>query len=439
AMLLTLALLTLGGTAPSAADTPPPTPRSSPLGSPLMPPDEVLQATLSQHPLWLARQARGDAERHRADMARQGGAEWTPSFSLGQRSYHGTSAGEPRTREWSAELARGLRLPAKARADQTLADSQIALSQADTRLAWHELTLGLIQAHGSWLKALRQEAIWRAQADLADRQWQASQRRLQLGDAARIEVTQLAAQKAQAQAQLLAATQQRQALAAQLGSRYPAWPLQPTDASTAPGNAAKASSFDLARQAMAGLPSPPQAGEPTRHPALLASERAQALAGALARQADAERVSDPIVGVQIAQDRSGSERLLALTVSWPWGGEHRRLNAAAQQQDAHAAARLADDQRTRLLADLRQAWQDTQDTAARWALAHEAHTQLSQAAASLEKGFRLGEGQLGELIQPQRLANEAALQEAQAEVDTWLAIWRWQLESGQRWVAPEHD
>lgn len=453
--LMSLPPLMLGGPLAHAIATPhtsqiASTNASSPPPS-LMPPDEVLEATLSQHPLWRAQQARGEAEQHRANQTRQGRAEWAPSFTLGQRSYHGASAGEPRTREWSAELARSLRLPAKARADQVLADTQIALSQADANLAWHELTLGLIQAQGSWLKTLRQEAIWRAQADLAERQWQAAQRRQQLGDAARIEVTQLSAQKAQAQGQLLAAIQQRQALATQLQSRYPGWPLQPpapsatTDASSTtrdkPASTATAStdSFDLARQTLARLPAPPQPNETSLHPALLASERTQALASALATQADAERFSDPTVGVQIAQDRSGSERLLALTLTWPLGSEHRRLNAAALQQDALAAARQADDQRARMLADLRQAWQDTQDTTARWQLAREARTQLGQAAASLEKGYRLGEGQLGELIQAQRLANESALQEAQAEIDTWLAIWRWQLDSGQRWAAPQRN
>jgi hypothetical protein len=139
----------------------------------------------------------------------------------------------------------------------------------------------------------------------------------------------------------------------------------------------------------------------------------------------------------VAQDRSGAERLLSVNLSWPIGGASRSLAHAAQLQQAQAVALQGQDSRRRVALDLQQAWQDTQDSALRWQWSRAASQQLDTVATSLEKGYtQLGEGQLSEVLQARRLAKDQALNTVQAECDTWLALWRWQIESGERWQAP---
>jgi len=403
----------------------------------LLPPDEQVIKVLSQQPSWQAQRQQSDADGARAEQTRVGSAEWTPSFSYGRRSYHGASAGEPATREWAVDLSRGLRLPGKAQADQALADTQRQSSQAQTLSLWRTLSLGLLQHHAEWLKAVRTEAIWQAQVDLSQSQLRLAERRHQLGDAARIDATQVAANQAQAMAQLAAATQKRLALGRQLQSLYPGWPL-PTQGATPPD---LADSWPQAQQALATLPS--RLDEAAlqallnQHPDKLAADQARTQAQALARRADAERLADPTVGVQVAQDRSGAERLLSLNVSWPLGSAYRDLGHTAQWRQAQAVALQSEDAQRRLQNELAQAWQETLDSAARWQLAREAQNQFDAVASALDKGYRLGEGQLSDVLQARRLAKDQALLGAQAEIDTWQALWRWQIESGQRWVAPD--
>lgn len=403
----------------------------------LLPPEDQVIQVLSQQPSWQAQLQQGEADRARAEQSRVGTAEWTPAFSYGQRSYHRAARGEPATREWAVDLSRGLRLPGKAQADRALADTQRQSSQAQTLSLWRTLSLGLLQRHADWLKALRTEAIWQAQIDLSQSQLRLAERRHQLGDAARIDATLAAANQAQAMAQLAAATQQRLALGRQLQTLYPGWPLATPGATPPDLN----DSWPQAQQALVAIPTSLDDAALqamlNQHPDKLAADQARLQAQALARRADAERLADPTVGVQVAQDRSGAERLLSLNVSWPLGSTHRDLGSAAQWRQAQAVALQSEDAQRRLQNELTQAWRDTLDSATRWQLAREAQLQFDAVAKALDKGYRLGEGQLSEVLQARRLAKDQALLCAQAEVDTWQALWRWQIESGQRWVAPD--
>ena len=139
----------------------------------------------------------------------------------------------------------------------------------------------------------------------------------------------------------------------------------------------------------------------------------------------------------MTQDRSGAEQALLLQLNWPLGGAYRAEAARAQQARYQAASAEQVAVEAQAEAALVQRWQDTRDAMARWAFQRDAQTRLEEAAQALDKGYRMGEGQLDQVLQARRLAREQALQAAQSEAEAWLALWRWQLDSGARWTAPQ--
>ena len=140
------------------------------------------------------------------------------------------------------------------------------------------------------------------------------------------------------------------------------------------------------------------------------------------------------MGLKLAQSRNSAEKMLGVTLSWPIGGAARSHAAQASAAQAEAARQRAEWARTQAQQGYTQARQNVTDSLQRWQLAHAAWQQLQDVALSLEKGFRLGEGSLNELLQARRLANDQAQVAAQAEVDHLLARWTWQVMTGTLWA-----
>lgn len=406
-----------------------------------LPPDAAVAEALQRSPAWRAALQRHQAEQARGAAVVANPNDWTPSASWGQRRARADAAmaspagADARTREWALGLSRGVRLPAKAEAASAAGQGQQARATAQLAMAWHELVRTWLDDAVGVLQAARQEQLLAAQLRLWEQQHQAARRRHALGDAARQELVLLDAGRAQAQALWLQAQQRAQAAQGVWRSRYPglAFP-QPGAPSTA------AALLQGGAAAMPDVAQPARAIEATEaawldaHPQWRLAQLEADAAEAQARLAEAERQPDPTVGVQLGRERSGAERIVGVSVSWPLGSAARSLQSQAQWADAQAArAREIDVRRElqRSLAQWRAEWRSSQQV---WVAAEQAQAQMRDAAQAVRRGYELGEGSLSEVLLLQRQWLDQQQTAANAESEALRARWRWELETGARWV-----
>ena len=388
-----------------------------------LPDAELMRQLIARHPAWLAQLAQTQSERHLAAQKRAGPHEWTPSVQYGRRTYE-ADATTPRTTqaEWEAAIERGIRLPGKTHAADLAAQHQAALAEARQQQTWRQLSLQAIQLYADWLREYRQEQVWLDQVKVLTQQSDAVSKRHQLGDAAQIDSLQMRASLTQASLQAQAASQRRQARWTSLQSAFPGWPAQ----LATPTLPSHSTTLNAAEQQTL------LAQTPEARVSQLEADYAQAQA-----QLDrSDTTADPTVGVKVGQARGSAEKMVALTLSWPIGSTARNLGAQSSAALADAAQQRHEDTLRQLNRDLTLLQQEAQDSLRLWQLAQEGLQQLQSVARSLDKGFALGEGALSEVLQARRLANEQALVAAQAEVDAWLAQWRWAVQRGALWPTP---
>lgn len=388
-----------------------------------LPDAELMRQLIARHPAWLAQLAQTQSERHLAAQKRAGPHEWTPSVQYGRRTYE-ADATTPRTTqaEWEAAIERGIRLPGKAHAADLAAQRQDALAEARQQQTWRQLSLQAVQLYADWLREYRQEQVWLDQVKVLTQQSEAVSKRHKLGDAAQIDSLQMRASLTQASLQAQAASQRRQARWTSLQAAFPGWPAQ----LTTPALPDHSTTLNAAQQ-QALLTQAPEA-----RVSQLEADYAQAQA-----QLDrADTTADPTVGVKMGQARGSAEKMVALTLSWPIGSTARHLGAQSSAALADAAQQRHEDTLRQLNRDLTLLQQEAQDSLRLSQLAQDGLQQLQSVARSLDKGFALGEGALSEVLQARRLANEQALVAAQAEVEAWLAQWRWALQRGALWPKP---
>lgn len=390
-----------------------------------LPDERQFQDIVSRHPLWRAQQAQNRADLNHAEQRRAGPHEWTPSVLMARRHTR-AETGLPSTTqsEWEATLEHGVRLPSKVAAAEQALSTQRAIGEGRQAQTWRQLSQQALSLYADWLREDRQEAVWQEQVQLLTQQTQAVSKRQKLGDAARIDHLQVQAALSQAQLQARSAAQRKVARWQALQTGFPGWPQTVPTASTPEQRPLTALASDDVNELI------------TRQPETRVGQLEVEQAQTLARLDGLERTPDPIVGLKLGQARDSQERLVGVTLTWPLGSTARRYTAQSSAAQAEAAVLRQEQARHLIQQDLTLARQELQDSHQRWQLAFEAQQQLKQVAQSMGKGFELGEGQLSELLQARRLANEQALVSAQAEIDHLLARWRWQVLTGERWPAP---
>ena len=227
--LLVLALCT-ALSLPALADTPPGPSHTDPAATlervPLpwagrlqnvLPPEERVRAMLLRQPTVQAARANVDAAAGRQARLNAGPHEWTFKAGVQQRR----EMPGPRYRETELALERGLRLPAKLDADQALGRNEAEVGMLAFEDTWHESARALLK---SWFDALREARtlqVLREQVALAEQQRSVAQRRLQAGEAARLELLQAEADVGRAQAAAQQSGTRLRALQADLRLRYP--------------------------------------------------------------------------------------------------------------------------------------------------------------------------------------------------------------------------
>ena len=318
------------------------------------------------------------------------------------------------------------RLPGKATRDAEIGEAGLAAARSALGDALHETARLLLKTWFDWLREDTAAREWRTQAGLLGRQADIADRRVALGDAARLESLLAGAQRAQAEAGAAQAAHRASSAALEFSRHFPGIPLPevPTLAVPRPVEG----SIDAWREGMLSHSHELKMAE-------AASRRQQALA----RRADADRVPDPTVGLRWGSERDGAEKVLGIHLLIPLPGAAREASARASQAEVGAAAAREALVRARVEAEARQAWQRAGAAYGHWQRMAEVAARMEDNATLLEKAWRLGEGQIGDLLTARRQALEARLGARQAQLDASEARYRLLLDTHQLWPLDADD
>lgn len=385
----------------------------------VLPAEAAVRDTVGQSPEVRMAEAGRDAAQARAAGIRAGTAE-----AVVRATGQGRQARAPSERhaEGQLTLERPLRLWGKSEADGALADATVQSGQLALMDARHEVSRQILAL---WFGALRaQQARLAAQGndELAAELAAVTARRVQAGDAARMDHELSLAERARTAAMLASARAAEAVAQAALRARFPGLGV--------PGGLP-------AGIGPQGLPDEPAEAlrthyvEDSHEFRLALSEEAQAQRQAY--RADLERKPDPTVGVFVAVERGGAERIAGVSVSMPLGSAHRRSAALAAAADAQAAAQRRLVAERRIGAEFDALYQGLAGKrAAAVALAQALALQRS-AAERTGRAYKAGESGLGELLMVRRTLADTTLAERTALVDALEADSRLRLDLHRMW------
>lgn len=392
--------------------------------APDLPPETQALAALRSSPLVDAAGEHIEAQEARARRLAAGFHEWTLSVGEQTRRVRSTPGGT--YTEWDVGLERALRLPGKRDLDIQLGTAGITAAQIGRGDALHEAGRGLLAGWFEWLREQAAAAQWQQQRDSLARQARVVGRRVELGDAPRLERLQADAALAQASAQLAQAEGRARVAAERLRRHYPALALPGSVPEIAPD--ALEGSADSWIEAV------------LQHNHELGLARAEsARARISANRSDAERRPDPSIGVRMARERSGEERLLGVSLSIPLPGEGRRADSDAALADARASAHREAGVRRRVEAEAAAQYQRAVSARAGWHSQQSAAEALAGSADLMERAWQLGEGSLADTLAARRLAHEARLAAQLARLEASEARYRLLLDAHQLWALDEDE
>lgn len=339
--------------------------------------------------------ARADIDRARAvgNQMIAGPYEFELAASGGYRRVEDPLLPDMGFNEWSLDVSRTVRLPAKRRIDSTLAGVEFEIAEAQRDAIHVGERLEFIARWNDWYQWTTLSNTSLQLAESAHRLASFEQDKVDAGSGRQIEADLLAAEARGAQ---LAAEDDRlraEAARASLLQRYPG---------IIPPNAPP--ELDIAQPDINEIMSAPLAAVTVTRPALLEAERARLHL----LRTKADRLPDPTFGVGLRNEFGGDETAVVATFSIPLGGQARRSRA----DEATAQASIAAANQRRVLWRLEQTGADARlrlDRADRLLVGAQETLELTVSALDrLEAGYALGEIRIDNLMTVRRRLVEAA-------------------------------
>ncbi len=382
-----------------------------------LPPAEIADRVLSNHPEVVAAKARAIGSYAEARRLAEGPYEWTLSGSYLQRSVSGV--GE--FGEYDLGVTRGLRLPGKSDIDSRIGQHGVSAAENAAEDARHQAALQLMSAWLEWLSAREIDAINDEQLASFERELDAVERRLLIDDAAAIDVDMARA----ALAETRSASARSRGQVARTLARLTAWfPDLPLPAS--PGLITSPQlPPDLDRLRQAVVENSHEIGY---------VEDLALKARAIADQAQADRTPDPQLGLRVFSERDGDETGFGVTFSIPIGGGAREAIAHEQQAAASATRQMAIRVR-REIADIAasDAIQATSEYEA-WQSAQLGLDESTHIVQRLRDGYAIGASSLIDLLTAERRYLSARMLEQEARTRAYFAILKLQIDSHEMWL-----
>lgn len=386
-----------------------------------LPPQVQVEAALSQHVLVLNAASALKQELANQRKWNSGPHEFLLNVGTGQRS-----VGVPREklREWYIDVQRPVRLLDKVNIDEEIGNISVAKANFTLDDAQHEAARVLLRL---WFVVQRERAtasLWQHQVDILNQQTSMTDKRVKRGDAPKLELNQMNAAVAQANV----AWQQAQ-MRVQLSEN------------------------DLSRQ-FSGIRFPEALPAVTPQPITenfaywkekifhrnneLAIMHAQTqLQQLLAQRSRADVIPDPTVGLRVASDMGGNEKVLSMYVSVPLSFGLRSATADAMAQQAVMAANQEAFVQRRLEGDVYAAHTQAVRTFSTWQQARAAATEIRNNAELVSKAYSLGESSLSDSLSARRIALESSLTEHLTQLDANEARYRLLLDTHQLWLTED--
>lgn len=361
-----------------------------------------------------------EANRQRLEA---GTHEWNLRLESQQRR---VLSSDERFREWSSSLERPIRLPGKAGIDRELGEQGVQQARVALEDARHEAARLLLRLWFGWLRESEIARQWSAQADLLGKEREAVASRLKHGDASKLEAMQAAAAQAQAAAEEARAQSRREVAKATLAGRFPTL-VVPAGISLSEPQPVSGSLADWQETLLAN-----------QHELRLARSDSERMR-LLAKRADAERLPDPTLGLRLANERRGDEKVAGLVFSLPLPGGARRAQADAATAYAAAAAAREAGIRDAVTAEIASLYATASAAWHSWQQAEQAARQQEEAATLTGRARTLGEAGLADVLLSRRLAHEARLAAQLARLDALESRHRLELDAHRLWADDDDD
>ena len=384
---------------------------------PDLPPAAQVEAALQAHPLVRAAAAGLRAEAANRDRLVAGPHEFALRLASQRRNER---AADSTTRDHEIGIERAIRLPGKSARDAEIGAAGIAQAQFALGDALHESARLLLKSWFDWLRESAAARDWAGQVEVLRTQLAAILKKVGAGESARLEALLAEAQVAQAEAQQMQAQARRDLAASELVQHFPGIPLPDALLPQLP-------------QPVVDTPAQWRERILAHNHELAVARVAARRATLLAGQLDAERLPDPTLGLKLASERDGQDRIVGVQLSIPLPGAARAASARAGTAEADAAFAREALVRARVEAEAQRTVGLAQSAHSTWRRLADVAARMEDNARLLEKAWRLGEGQFGELQTARRQAIEARLAATQAQLDANEARYRLLLDAHALW------
>ena len=156
-----------------------------------------------------------------------------------------------------------------------------------------------------------------------------------------------------------------------------------------------------------------------------------------ARRAESNRMPDPTLGVHLANEQGGNDKIIGVSLSIRWPGNGREAQVRMHQAQADALAERIEGVRRRLSAEILANWQRAIAGVESWQRMEEAAQAASRRAALTRRAHELGEMGLSDTLLAQRDAIETRLAADLARLNANEAIARLMLDAHMLWPLDE--
>ena len=387
-----------------------------------LPAQVQVEAAMKTQPVVNAAAARLDAAAATQSALEAGSHEFELSSGLQRRNVTNEAH---RYNEWEIQLSRAVRLPNKARIDRDIGSRTRRV--ADMRLEDAELQMArrLLEVWAGWLRSFIVADEMQAQEKLLIREQEAMARRVALGDAAQRDSDVLQAERAMLAAQVSAARDAERAARQTMviefpGIEIPARPSTLPDPDPLPGGVQEWLARIVRQSVEIGIAD----GEAAR----LAK---------VAERGRANRTPDPTVGVRMMSERGGTERVIGVVLTVPFGTDYRSAMAATESANAAAAEAEALGVRRAVEQSAWVAAQAAESKRTQWQSFAQALAAQTTASNRTRRAWELGEAPLAEYLLTLRNLRQTRLGEAQARIDALQASALVRIDAHALWHSKE--
>lgn len=387
-----------------------------------LPPQVQVEAAMKTQPVVNAAAARLDAAAATQSALETGSHEFELSSGLQRRNVTNEAR---RYNEWEIQLSRAVRLPNKARLDREIGNLTRGVAGMRLEDAEHQMARRLLEVWAGWLRSFIVADEMQAQEKLLRREQEAMARRVALGDAAQRDSDVLQAERAMLAAQVSAARDAERAARQTMviefpGIEIPARPSTLPDPDPLPGGVQEWLARIVRQSVEIGIAD----GEAAR----LAK---------VAERGRANRTPDPTVGVRMMSERGGTERVIGVVLTVPFGTDYRSAMAATESANAAAAEAEALGVRRAVEQSAWVAAQAAESKRTQWQSFAQALAAQTTASNRTRRAWELGEAPLAEHLLTLRNLRQTRLGEAQARIDALQASALVRIDAHALWHSKE--